>query len=899
MTTKLRSFLSALVRGRRLEREMEEEWRFHLDERVDALMAAGVSRREAQQIARLEFGDPLRWKEEGREARGLRLIYELRSDVQYALRQMGRARTATLVIMATLALAIGANTAIFTLVDAVMLKPLPVPHPEELKQLVWIARRSGFHATYNGSARSNAAGERVATSFSYPVITNLRDHATTLSDVFCFDEPQQLNVVHDGAAQLVDGQFVSGNYFRGLRVNAILGRTLGEADDKPGAPAVSVISHHFWRRAFAEAPDVVGRLITVNGAAVSIAGVLPPSFFGVLPGTRPDVVLALAAQSAFDASTPPDALTRADRWGFQVMARMKPGETVGRAEAEAEALIRQAILAYAPAAAYDPPRIVLANLRREYSNPLGILMGMVGVVLLIACANIAGLLIVRANAREREIGMRIALGAGRWRVIRQLVTESVVLAVGGGCLGFAITYGIRHLLPVFVTEGSSTVELDMAVDVRILLFTAGTCLATGLACGLLPALRATNVDVASLIGRTLTGTLTSASRRWTGKVLVATQVAFSLMLLVGAGLFVRTLLNLRSEGLGFKPDGLLVFRVNPSQSGYASARWNDFYERAVDRIAAVPGVRTVSLSRYAVLAGGSTRDGIGVLGAESKPIGTYIHYVAPLYFETMGIPLKLGRDITWQDREQSRHVVVVNEALARTLFGTAQPIGQWVVHPNEKAADAMEIIGVAADAKFSDVRRPAPPTIYEPYVKQPQRLMTFAVRTAGDPEGLSQSIRDAIAAVDPSVPLFDFWSQRTQIDLAIRQERLFANLVSGFGLLALLLACLGIYGTLSYSVARRTPEIGLRMALGASPHDVIGLVLRESAGPVAVGVVMGVAGVALTARVIQTMLFGVTHYDMSTLLAALAVLVVSALGAAWLPSARASRVEPMLALRQE
>jgi predicted permease len=906
MTTKLRSFLSALVRGRRLEREMEEEWRFHLDERVDALMAAGVSRREAQQIARVEFGDPLRWKEEGREARGLRLIHELRSDVQYALRQMGRTRTATLVIMATLALAIGANTAMFSLVDAVMLKTLPVPHPEELKQLVWAARRFGFHAVYNGRARSNAAGERVATSFSYPVISYLRDHATTLSDVFCFDEPQQLSVVHDGAAQPVDGQFVSGNYFRGLRVNAILGRTLGEADDKPGAPAVGVISHHFWRRAFAESPDVIGRRITVNGAPVSIVGVLPASFFGVLPGRRPDVVFALAVQSAFDASTPPDALTRADRWGFQVMARLNAGETVERARAESEALIRQAILAYAPAAPYDPPRILLdpgdrglADLRRNYSNPLGILMGIVGAVLLIACANIAGLLIVRASAREREIGMRIALGAGRWRVIRQLVTESVVLAVGGGSLGFALTYVIRHLLPVFVSEGSSTVELDMAVDLRILLFTAGTCLATGLVCGLLPALRATNVDVASLIGRTLTGTPTSASRRWTGKVLVATQVALSLVLLVGAGLFVRTLLNLRSEALGFKPEGLLIFRVNPSQSGYAAARWNDFYERAVERIAAVPGVRTVSLSRYAALAGGSTRDAIAILGSESKPIGTYIHYVAPQYFQTMGIPLKLGRDITWQDREQSRHVVVVNEALARTLFGTGQPIGQRLFHPRDKAADAMEIVGVAADAKFSELRRPAPPTIYEPYAKQPQRLMTFAVRTAGDPERLAGSIRDAVAAVDPSVPLFDFRSQQTQIDLAIRQERLFANLVSGFGLLALLLACLGIYGTLSYSVARRTPEISLRMALGASRRDVIGLVMRESAGPVAVGVVVGVAGVAATARMIQTMLFGVTHYDMPTLLVALAVLVVSALGAAWLPSARASRVEPMLALRQE
>jgi predicted permease len=906
MTTKLRSFLSALVRGRRLDREMEEEWRFHLAERVEALMASGVSRHEAEQVARLEFGDPLRWKEEGREARGLRLIDELRSDVQYALRQMGRTRAATLVIMATLALAIGANTAIFTLFDAVMLKALPVPHPEELKQLVWVARRFGFHTTYNGSARSNAAGERVATSFSHPVIANLRDHATTFSDVFCFDHPQQLSVVHDGTAQLVDGQFVSGNYFRGLRVHAIVGRTLVDDDDKPGAQPVAVISHQFWRRAFAESPDVISRRILVNGAPVAIAGVMPPSFFGVLPGSRLDIVLALAVQSVLDASTPPDALMRADRWGLQVMARMNPGESVARAQAESEALVRQAIVAYAPAKPYDPPRIVLdpgyrglADLRREYSSPLGILMGMVGAVLLIACANIAGLLIVRANAREREIGMRIALGAGRWRVIRQLVTESVVLAVGGGSLGFALTYVIRHLLPVFVTEGSSTVELDMAVDMRILLFTAGTCLAAGLSCGLLPALRATNVDIASLIGRTLTGTPISASRRWTGKALVATQVAFSLVLLVGAGLFVRTLLNLRSEALGFKPDGLLIFRVNPSQSGSATAAWNDFYERAIERIAAVPGVRSVSISRYPVLAGGSTRDGIAVLKSESKPIGTSIHYVAPRYFETMGIPLRLGRDITWQDREQSGHVVVVNESLAHALFGTGQPIGQRLIHPNDKAADAMEIIGVCADAKFSDLRRPAPPTIYEPYVKQPQRLMTFAVRTAGDPEGLAGSIRDAVAAVDHSVPLFDFWSQQTQIDLSIRQERLFANLVSGFGLLALLLACLGIYGTLSYSVARRTPEIGLRMALGASRRDVIGLVLRESAGPVAVGVVVGVAGVVATARVIQSMLFGVTHYDMPTLLAALAVLVVSALLAAWLPSARASRVEPMVALRQE
>jgi hypothetical protein len=384
MTTKLRSFLSALVRGRRLDREMEEEWRFHLAERVEALMASGVSRHEAEQVR--VWSSAIRCDgKEGREARGLRLIDELRSDVQYALRQMGRTRAATLVIMATLALAIGANTAIFTLFDAVMLKALPVPHPEELKQLVWVARRFGFHTTYNGSARSNAAGERVATSFSHPVIANLRDHATTFSDVFCFDHPQQLSVVHDGTAQLVDGQFVSGNYFRGLRVYAIVGRTLVEDDDKPGAQPVAVISHQFWRRAFAESPDVISRRILVNGAPVAIAGVMPPSFFGVLPGSRLDIVLALAVQSVLDASTPPDALMRADRWGLQVMARMKPGESAARAQAESEALVRQAIVAYAPAKhtiyrriVLDPGYRGLADLRREYSSPLGILMGMVG-----------------------------------------------------------------------------------------------------------------------------------------------------------------------------------------------------------------------------------------------------------------------------------------------------------------------------------------------------------------------------------------------------------------------------------------------------------------------------------------------------------------------------------------
>jgi MacB-like periplasmic core domain/FtsX-like permease family len=537
---------------------------------------------------------------------------------------MRRTPTVTFVITATLAIAIGANTAMFTLVDAVLLKTLPVPHPEDLKQLVWVARRFGFSPSYNGRASSNAAGERVATSFSYPVLTYLRERTTTFSDVFVFEEPQPLSVVVSGGSQLVESQFVSGNFFRGLDVDAMRGRTLTDEDDRPDAPPVAVISHAFWHGAFGGDAQIIGRTIAVNGTSVTIVGVTRPSFFGVLPGSRPAVTLPLSL-SVIDASTPPGTLARAGYWGFAAMGRIKTGETAAHAQAETETLVRQAILSAPPAAAYDLPRIVLdeggrglAQLRREFSGALRLLMAIAGAIL--------------------------------------------------------------------------------------------------------------------------------------------------------------------------------------------------------------------------------------------------------------------------------------HETLARRLFGAASPIGQRVMHPGAAPADAMEVIGVAGDAKYGSLRETAPSTIYEPYRSGPQRVMTFAVRTAGDPEALVAAMR-AAAAVDPSVPLFDVWTQSTQIDQAIRQERVFANLVSGFALLALLLACLGIYGTLSYSVARRTPEIGLRMALGAGRSNVVVLVLRESAAPVLLGAIIGVAAAAAATRVIHSMLFGIAHDDVATVIVALLILIASACAAALIPSTRASRVEPMHALR--
>lgn len=912
LSSRVKSFLQALLRPRRLDRDMDEEWRFHLDSRVDALVAEGWERGAAEREARREFGDELRWKEQGREARGLRLVHELSADVRYAVRQMRRTPTVTAVITATLALAIGANVAMFTLTNAVLLKRLPVPNPDQLVQMSWAARRYGFVSTYNGSARPNAAGERVATSFALPVINAIRDRNTTFSDVFGFTLPEPLTMVLQNDSQLVDAQFVSGNFFRGLGVATVLGRTLTDYDDRPGAPPVAVISYGFWSRAFGAAPDIVGRTISVNRTSVTIAGVLPSSFFGVLPGSRPAVFLPLAL-GAIDPSMRPDALTSSRYWGFELMGRLKPDTSAAQAQAETETLVRQAVAASAPATAYDPPRILLergsrglGDLRREFAQPLRILMGVVAAILLIACANIAGLLIVRASSRQRELGTRLALGAGRGRLVRQLLTESIVLAAAGGAIGFAVAYGLRQALPILVTEGAATVDLDLTIDARLLVFALGACVTSGIVCGVLPALRSTGGDVASLIGRSLSGTMTPAARLWTGKVLVVVQVALSLVLLVGAGLFVRTLLNLRAEALGFKPEGLLLFRMAPAQSGYRTEQLNDFYERVLDGIGAVPGVRAASISRHAILTGGATRDGVLIAGT-TNAVGTNIHYIAPHYFQTMGIPLLLGRDIGWQDREGSPRVAIVNETLARKLFGNTSPLGQRLTHPvprsrlapNDAPVDSMEVIGVAADAKYASLREAAPATIYEPYRTQPQRAMTFAVRTEGDPGAFAAAVRSAVATVDRSVPISDVRTQTDQIDQATRQERLFAALVSGFALLALLLACLGIYGTLAYRVTRRRPEIGLRVALGATRREVVALILRESIGPVVIGAIVGLSAAAAAVRVVRSMLFGVTPEDALSIGFALLLLVGCALVAALIPAARAARIEPMMALRQE
>ena len=804
-----------------------------------------------------------------------------------------------------LALAIGANTAIFSVVDAVLLQSLPVRDPGTLRTLEWSARQ--FHGWYNGDARNNAAGERLNTSFSYPAYLHIRDHSTRFSDVVAFSPRDQVNVNIAGRAELADGQLVSGNFFSGLGVSPVVGRALTPDDDRADAPAVAVLGHGIWQRLFGGDPGILGRTLAVNGTSAVVVGVAPPGFCGLEPGRCVDVFLPIVPlQPALYAV--PGILTSGRHHGFPVVARLKPGVTTEQARAETETLVRQVVLANPPEGDYDLPRLTLSEggqgldgVRRQLAKPLRILMVVVGAVLLLACANITGLLLTRAAARQREMSTRLALGAGRARLARQLLTESVLLAAMGGTAGVALALALRQVLPYALSPGSEALVLDVRLDWSLLAFITGVCLTAGLLCGLLPALGASRAGVMPTFARGTASGDAGRGRVWTGKSLVVVQVALSLVLLVCAALFVRTLVNLRNEALGFRPSHVLLFQMNAPLSGYEDVRLKDFYEEAVRRIVATPGVGSASISRWGVLAGHRTTDAVNTAtNADAPPEErrVYIHYVGPDYFKTMGMSLLVGREVGWADREGAPKVALVNQALAARSFDKGA-VEQRFGFGGRESVNEIEVVGVVGDARFSTLREPAPPTVYLPYRQHSQHQMTFAVRTDGEPTAVTESIRQTLAALDANVPMFDIRTQETQIERSVKQERLFAQLLSGFAILAVLLACLGIYGTLAYSVTRRTPEIGVRMALGAERRDVVRMVAGDMAVPLLSGIALGVGGALASTRLLDTMLFGLTPRDVPTLASAAIVLVAAGMLAVWVPSRRAARVDPMIALREE
>jgi predicted permease len=832
------------------------------------------------------------------------------TDLRYGFRLLARTPGFTAVAVLSLALGIGANAAIFTLIDAVLLRALPVRNPQELVSLN-IAEPSEhrFSRWTDGSSD---------TAFPYKAFQEMRAHNQVFSNLFAFKSTGRLNAQVNGAAELARGQLVTPDYFRALGVRLILGRDFAEDDDRAGAEPVAIISYGYWQRRFGADPSVMGRRIVINGVSLTIIGVTMLEFFGLQAGSALDVSMPFAVQPRVlpNLAEPGVSLfSAADHWWVEIMGRLKPGITVEQARANLDAIFRQSVMDGIPPTKADKDLVLpaiqvaaggrgLNSLRSQFSKPLFILMAVVGVVLLIACANIANLLLARATARQKEIGVRLSMGATRARLVRQLLIESLLLASLGGLAGLAFAYWGSNILVAMMARGNYPIVLDLRPDMRVLAFTAAACLLTGLLFGLAPALRAARVDLAPVLKQSASNLGSGHQRMRLTRSLVVSQIALSLVLLFGAGLFVRTLVNLQTQNVGFTRDHLLLFGIAPREAGYQGARYANLCREIQARVAGLPGVKSATSSLHLLLSGSMRGNGITVPGYTPAPKENMSVQVLPVgtdFLSTMGITLLRGRDLTAHDDENAPKVGLINQTMARKYWAGREPVGQHF----KMGKLNLEIVGVVQDAKYTSLRRETSPVVYHPYVQDMDSMphMHFEVRTAGDASALIPAVRQAVRSIDSSLPLFDVLTQTQQIDELLLQERLFAKLTGFFGALALILVCVGLYGIMSYAVARRTNEIGIRVALGAQRGNILGMVLREILLLVGTGVVLGIAGSFAAARVAEAtvsgLLFGLKINDATVIVFAAVVLVAVAILAGWVPARRASRVDPMVALRYE
>jgi|SRR5579871_860995 len=908
-------------RRRRLEQGLERELRYHLDRRVTGLMMAGLNESEARRQAMIELGGIAQVQEEVRDTWWWRWLRDLGRDLRYSARTLLSSPGFTITAVLSLALGIGANTAVFTLIDAVLLKSLPVRHPQELVLLRWVVPEGRFPLGQPWGNSWEEHGRRVGTSFYYRTYQKIRNQATgrgrPLSTAIAFTDIRDYNVLINGEAALAAAHLVSSDYFQALGIQPAVGRTFFESDDQLAAPQVCVISDRYWKKRFGGDPSAVGKTIVVNGAPATIIGVTPPEFFGVQPGKAFDLALPLSAEPVVMHLDPQiSPFSPEDPYWVLIMGRLNVHGSKRQARAVLDGIFKQAAgefelppKARAPVTLasleLEPGGLGISDLRRDFSRPLLILMAMVGLVLLIACVNVANLLLSRAAARQREIGIRLSIGASRGRLIRQLLTESVLLACMGGAVGCAMAWWGSRLLVTMMSRSGNPILLNLNPDLRLLGFTGATCLITGLLFGLAPAFRATRADVTpTLKGNTPVGLRHGGRPVSLAQTLIIAQAALSVVLMFGAALFVRTLGNLHNVNTGFA-HSLLLFGVDAYSAGYKGRALNDFYSRVQERVAALPGVVSATASFHLLLSGAWRRDGITVAGYNPQPgerMKVYVMPAGPEFFKTMEIPLLLGRDFTKRDNEDAPKAAVVNDTFVKRYFGNRNPIGQRIGF-GENPFD-MEIVGVAADAKYASLRDGTPATVYQPFRQANLiRGMHFELRTAGNPKSLIRDVRQVVASLDRNVPLYDVKTQDEQIGELLLQERLFAKLSAFFGLLSLALVCVGLFGVLAYAVARRTREIGIRMALGAKREAIVSMVLKETMFVVGAGLLLGIsasfAAARFAASVISDLLYGIEPNDAISLLAATAALVAAAAFASFVPARRASRVDPMTAIRHE
>jgi predicted permease len=894
--------LRALFRRQTIDRELAEELEYHIERQVASLVQAGMSRADARRQALRTLGGIEQVKEECRDARGVAALEATVQDIQYGLRQLRRKPGFALVIVISLALGIGANTAIFTLIDAVLLRTLPIDDP------------AGLHFIFPQQPTGATRG------FEYQEFRRLREEQRVFTDVAAFGTAR-LNVSVDGSVEpAAEGHLVSGSYFTLLGVDAIAGRTIGPADDRTsnGHP-VAVISYGYWKRRFGLEPSIVGRTIHLSSMPFTIVGITPREFFGLEVGSAADIFVPITMQPA----VMPAAENRVGKaisrtFWLSLVGRLTRDTAVPQATASLATLdVLDPLMTKPSTPGAEPQRIPeklavssaatgISNLRQQFSQSLLILMAVVSIVLLIACANVANLVLARAASRLPEFSMRLALGAGRWRLVRQLLVENILLAAAGGLCGLFLAQWATGVLIAFMSSGRAPIVLDLDPDARILAFTAGVSILTGVLCGLVPAFRASRVDVLSGLKGHARGAIRGGPWLGPGKILVVSQVVLSLLLVFGAGLFVRSLHALGGQDGRFDRETVLVVRVEPRGSDQrglpgASDRLDRMYRDLLHRVESVTGVRSASLAHYGPVNRVGYSSPLRVQGSTEHTVPRMMTY--PHYFATMEVAMRAGRDFDDRDLAATAPLVgIVNDAFVRQIMNGENPIGRRVI---ERNGAMREIIGVVHDTRYASLKDSTPPVVYQPFLQTNtgRGQMTLHVRVAPGAADVTSRVREEVQRMDKDMPLLPVQTLAAELNGALNREWLVASLSTVFGGLALLLAAVGLYGLMAFSVVQRTGELGLRMALGATRPNVLRLILREALTIVVVGIAVGVPSALLTGRLassqISGLLFGLSATDPLTMLGAACVLIAVATVAAYVPAARASQVDPMVALRND
>ncbi|HUP03579.1 MAG TPA: ABC transporter permease [Bryobacteraceae bacterium] len=867
----------------------------------------------AEIAGRRELGNLALAAENARAVWGWTWIESLAADIRYAMRTLAANPAFTAMAALSLALGIGANTAIYSFTDAALVRSLPVWEPHRLAMLNW--RCKDFPKVAHSFSGNNFKDDAGMTSgnFPFPAYEVLRSRSDVFDVLFAFNRAGRLIVQIRGQAEMGTGVYASGRFFSALGAPPAAGRLIDDDDDRPGAPPVVVFSFAYAERRFGVAARAVGQPVLLNNTPFTVIGVAAPGFYGLDNAEIDDIYLPLRLGPLMGESA--SRYQNSNSYWVQMMGRLRPGVSLAQAQSALAPMFQQFVLGTAaneqerkdlPALLVKDGGSGLETLRHRYSKALYVLTALAGLILLIACANLANLLLARAAARRKEIGMRLSLGAGRMRVVRQLLTESILLASLAGGLGVLFAAWGIHALTRLLANDSDTFTMHAELNWNVLGLALALSFATGLLFGLAPALQATRVDLAAVLKDANAGG-PAPRRRWffgfsMRRMLVVAQMAISVLLLVAAGLFARTLNNLNSVELGFNREHLLLFGINARNAGYKDAALAQFYQGLQTRLNAIPGVRSGTSSNFRLVSQSMSKTSIELdHPLASKEPNTAYMIVGPGFLTTMQIPLLAGREIDARDIATGAKVALVNQKFAKTFFDGENPVGRHFKLGKDEYALDLEIVGLARDTRYSSLKEAIPEIAYFSYTADLSRLyaLTYELRAVGDPLALTSAVRRALQDADPRIPLSNLTTQSQTIDATIGQERTFAALCACFAALAVLIACVGLYGMIAYNVARRTGEIGMRMALGAGRGGLVWMIVREALALTAAGLAIGLPIALATSHVVKSFLFEMKPNDPLTLAAAGAILLAVAAAAGYAPAWRASRIDPWAALRHE